>query len=722
MKVKIMVIAVAVLSVSCSGGAIYENEEFAWYSDSVRQGEYVSRPESVSEIVSDYPAADGSVRRWTRKNSISRFGKYTGADMFETALYNMAADELINNVEADSTLRTGALWGGVWTRDVSYSIVLSLADMLPEVSRTSLMRKVDRLGRIVQDTGTGGSWPCSSDRVVWALAAWKIYLATGDENWLRDAYSIVRRSLEDDYMVTFDSETGLFCGESSFIDWREQSYPRWMQPVDIYRSECLGTNAVYYSVFLIMSRMAAIQGLSSESEGYSQMADRLRDAINRHLWMEDKGYYAQFLYGRDNLIVSPRSETLGESLAILSGIASGERAGRIVSSMPLSSFGPTIFWPQICDVPNYHNNAIWPFVTSYYAYASAKAGNEDAVLFAIASNVRAAAIYATNHENMVASDGSLGTELNSHNMLWSIAGFLGMYRHLLMGLDMTPDGIAFAPFVPYRLRGERKIEGLRYRNMTLDIIVKGHGSGIKSFRLDGVPAEAFVPSDMTGCHTVEIVLDGNHDKGNGIDIQPYTASPSVPSSRIEDGYLRWEKADGAEHYLVLHNGVCVDSTVALCCRLDGKGEYQVIAVNNAGVQSFACEPLRFNPDNDLILIPVDKWLYRGKGSVETTVIIPEEGIYRIAWEYANGSGCTAQKNMCATRSLYIDGSFSGVSVFPQRGDGEWDNLGWSNSRKVHLSAGKHTVSLTFGRHNENMNIDVNTVYISALRISGEKTE
>ena len=52
--------------------------------------------------------------------------------------------------------------------------------MVPENVRTSLEVKIDQLGRIIQDTGTGGSWPCSSDRVIWAVAAWRVYLATGD--------------------------------------------------------------------------------------------------------------------------------------------------------------------------------------------------------------------------------------------------------------------------------------------------------------------------------------------------------------------------------------------------------------------------------------------------------------------------------------------------------------------------------------------------------------
>lgn len=44
---------------------------------------------------------------------------------------NLAVDEMVNNIEQDGTLRTGALWGGVWTRDVSYSAILSLSYMVP---------------------------------------------------------------------------------------------------------------------------------------------------------------------------------------------------------------------------------------------------------------------------------------------------------------------------------------------------------------------------------------------------------------------------------------------------------------------------------------------------------------------------------------------------------------------------------------------------------------
>ena len=166
----------------------YANSKFVWTDNYVVEGANVAMAPTAEEIVTTVLSKKGEPMRWVRKNDIYKFGKYTGTSTLETALYNMAVDEMINNFEKDGTLRTGLYWGGVWTRDVSYSSLLSLSYMCPDKVRNSLEVKIDRMGRIIQDTGTGGSWPCSSDRVVWALSAWNIYLATGDMEWLQKAY------------------------------------------------------------------------------------------------------------------------------------------------------------------------------------------------------------------------------------------------------------------------------------------------------------------------------------------------------------------------------------------------------------------------------------------------------------------------------------------------------------------------------------------------------
>ncbi|MDE5874774.1 MAG: hypothetical protein K2H15_03930, partial [Muribaculaceae bacterium] len=55
-------------------------------------------------------------------------------------------------------------------------------------------------------------------------------------------------------------------GETSFIDWREQSYPKWMQTADISQSEAMGTNVLYAAAMECASEMAEVLGKKKEAE------------------------------------------------------------------------------------------------------------------------------------------------------------------------------------------------------------------------------------------------------------------------------------------------------------------------------------------------------------------------------------------------------------------------------------------------------------------------
>ena len=68
----------------------------------------------------------------------------------------------------------------MWTRDLSYSTYLALAQFDPQRALNSLLFKTSVTkpsvsggftNQIIQDTGSGGSYPVSSDRMVWALGA-----------------------------------------------------------------------------------------------------------------------------------------------------------------------------------------------------------------------------------------------------------------------------------------------------------------------------------------------------------------------------------------------------------------------------------------------------------------------------------------------------------------------------------------------------------------------
>ncbi|MDE6558718.1 MAG: hypothetical protein K2K29_02385, partial [Muribaculaceae bacterium] len=328
---------------------IVSTAAYTWHGDTISQGEFFATAPDAETIISTYAAQPGYFmgidKEWHRKNDLTPYPRLSTPNRLHEAIYNMGLDEMVNAVEPDTTLRTGKEWAGVWTRDVSYSILLSMAYLQPEASRISLMKKVDSLGRIIQDTGSGGAWPISTDREIWTIAAWEVYKVTGDRQWLEYIYPIIKRSLETDRTAFYDNPSGLVRGETSFIDWREQSHPRWMQTADIYNTETLSTSVVHAEAWKVLGEIATILGHKDVAKDAFAQSEKIADAINSHLWMDDKGYYAMYLYGRDNLITNPRAETLGESLAIMWDVADPQRARIITESNPTTPFGVATFYP-----------------------------------------------------------------------------------------------------------------------------------------------------------------------------------------------------------------------------------------------------------------------------------------------------------------------------------------------------------------------------------------
>ena len=292
---------------------IFSSKAYSVFADRVEQAQFTARAISATEITSNYKSSDLKSKQqtaslWRLSKDVSAFPQYQSGYVLTDALYVLALEEMQNAVEPDSTFRTGKEWGGVWTRDISYSIILSMAVLQPKVAMYSLMRKV-KDGRVIQDTGTGGAYPVSSDRMIWAVAAWEVYKVTGDKEWLKKVYPIIKKSVAEDVLNIYDTETGLVRGESSFLDWREQTYPRWMQPADIYESECIGTNAVHYQVNIVLAEMAKLMDDETASATYKQAALKIKQGIQVHLWQEDKNYFGQYLYGRDfkNFVTEIRS-------------------------------------------------------------------------------------------------------------------------------------------------------------------------------------------------------------------------------------------------------------------------------------------------------------------------------------------------------------------------------------------------------------------------------
>ena len=740
----VAVLALASVGVSVQAQEIVKTDAYVWRGDSIIQGEYVAHAPSSTEIVSSYYAQPHYFMPvehvWKLKNDISMYPRLTTSNTLHAAVFNMGLDEMVNAVEPDTTLRTGKEWAGVWTRDVSYSIILSMAYMQPEASKISLMKKVNANGRIIQDTGSGGAWPVSSDRMIWAVAAYEVYKVTGDKEWLKFIYPVIRDSFEDDFKVVYNAESGLVRGETSFIDWREQSYPKWMQTADIYNSEAMNTSVVHAEGLRILSKIADELGKKKEAKRYAEAAKSLTDAINRVFWMDDKGYYAMYTYGRENMILNPRAETLGESLAILFNVASPERAKIISQSNPTTPYGVAIFYPQISDMPSYHNNALWPFVASYWTLACAKAGNEQATLQGFGSVFRPAALFATNKENFNLDNGDIATELNSSNMLWSLSGNIALTCRILFGINYEDNGLSFSPFVPKVMADNRTLSNFTYRDAKLNITVKGHGQNIKSFMLNGKECKPFIPADIKGVNEIVIEMDCEEIPAQAVNNQPNLKAPLTPIAWIEDGRLCWNPIEYIGHYEVILNGKRVAKTRQTSYALTEQGEWQVIGVSEAGVESFASEP-RSNADRFIVEMPDEKTSmksaeisyqpltpiagYNGNGFVETdhstaaisvTIDVPADGEYAFSLRYANGNGPVNTENKCAIRTLTIDGNKIGTVVMPHRGVANWDDWGMTNEVKTELKAGKHTLCIEYRPENENMNLSTNHAIIDCVKL------
>lgn len=727
-------------------GTIVATDAYRWSGDSIVQGEYVATAPSATEIVSTYHAQPGYFmpveQRWTLRNDISKYPQLTSSNKLHQAIYNMGLDEMVNAVEPDTTLRTGKEWAGVWTRDVSYSIILSMAYMQPEASRISLMKKVDPKGRIIQDTGSGGAWPISTDRMVWALAAWEIYKVDGDREWLKYIYPIIKRSYEADREVAFSPE-GLVRGETSFIDWREQSYPKWMQTADIYQSEAMGTNVVHAAMLRVLSEIASELGKKKEAAEYSAQADTLTDKISEYFWMPDKGYYGMYRYGVNHPVLNPRAETLGESLAILYDIASPEKARKITENNPVTPFGAAIFYPQIKDMPAYHNNALWPFVGSYWALANAKAGNEAGTLEAIGSVFRPAALFCTNKENFVLDNGDIATELNSSNMLWSLSGNLALTYRILFGIHFEKDGLHLAPFVPKALADTRTLTGFPYRNATLNITVEGYGANVKECFINGKPSRPFIPAKAKGTIDVRLVMDDVSPEPMKVNRRANVKAPLTPivhTAMSPEGVmtLTWNPIEYIAGYKVLRDGKEILTTRETEYVTSEPGEYQIVGFDGEGIESFASQPvsntqvitMQFPGEGTAMVSEEVSYApgkaisgFHGAGFVETDhkvqapelkINVPADGEYAVSVRYANGNGPVNTENKAAIRTLVVDGSKAGTIVMPHRGTGNWWDWGVSNPVKVHLKAGEHTISLPFMPWDENMNMKTNHALIDEV--------
>lgn len=724
---------------------------FQIMADSVVEASFLgmrnSKALSPTEIVTNYHEEG---ERWKLKEDISAFPQFSADNnTMIVALYNMALEEMQLNLRTDSTFATGKLWPDTWTRDVVYSIYFSFSWIHKDISKRTLRKQtLNNPKEALQDTGTGGSWPISTDRVVWALAAWEYYLSTGDKDWLAEAYEGLRYTAEKDIHVAFDRNIGLFRGETCSMDWRTHTYPNWFSNENIGESFSSGTNALHMFMYDFLTRTAKMLNKDKEEialwEKYHGLVKR---GLNERFWDSQRGLYTAYLYPEFmGYRPTQRVGIMSNGLCAVLGASSPEQVKSIVDNYPLYPYGGAVLYPTIPDDFSYHNKSVWAVWQTPYMYAAKKAGNMNAVEHIMKSGIRQGAMFLTHKENMTHDTGyDRNTALNSDRQLWSVASYISIVYRMLFGMEMTETGMQFSPIVPEGLvHGNLYLKNFQYRDATLDITVKGTGNKVKSLKVNGesqiTPYE--LPATSKGKYTIEIEMTTDQSVSGNINLVEAGPrkcwSPLEPVIANENGKLVWDQVPGLTYKLYSAKSE-QPVTTPFDISNPVNAFYSVYAVDEKGFESDLSNPVLLTSYTAVYEAEDARYKGRiqsgepgfsGKGyvadfsekpaDIEFTIDIPEAGDYGIALVGSNG--VAMHDVYCYIRSVFVDDKDMGTFILESSGN--WKNRTTSNYLVLkNLSAGKHTVKLRWNPEGKGYDFnmshgkrDRNDAYLDYLKV------
>jgi hypothetical protein len=490
---------------------------------------------------------------------------------------------------------TGEKWHYVWTRDLSYAADLGLAMLDPlrvmhsldfklsgyrpgVINAAKVAGSADGL-QVIQDTGSGGSWPVSTDRITWAFGAEEVLKTLPDAErkaFAARALKALVNTIENDRLAAFDTTDRLYTGEQSFLDWRDQSYAAWITSdiASMATSKALSTNVGHYKALTLAATLAAEQGQGALAKKYNAWALDLKRAINQRLWLQDEGLYSSLTAPHFDGAPMHKFDWLGQALAIVTGVADGERARTILAHYPHGPMGAPVIYPQQQGMPVYHNRAMWPFVTAYGLKAAAMTGNVSVADAAYQTLMRGASLNLSNMENLEWLSGQpllldeknpslIGPVINSKRQLWSVGAYLGMVIENVFGISVRNDGIDIRPFITSRLRRETfgqshsiTLNKLQLRDKSITVTIKlppaVPGDGyyvVDSVSVNGAKASQHVSwRDLTAHSIIDIQLGALAPGQHGIrrvSADPYTESSTVFGPREPE--IANLARDGAGH-------------------------------------------------------------------------------------------------------------------------------------------------------------------------------
>ncbi|MBQ1977435.1 MAG: starch-binding protein, partial [Ruminococcus sp.] len=545
------------------------------------------------------------------------------------AAYNLTMEEIFKSINYDETFGdvfyTGTNWHKVWTRDTAISMQYILSWMFPEISTNCASAKVvGKDGNLTfeEDTGTGGSYPVSTDRIIMMLAVWETYLADGNEETLEYFYEVASNTISQDLEVVYDKEAGLFRGETCGLDHRDKTYGDWTGEDDqngivtIAEGKAASTNIIYCQAMKILSEAATILGKDdAEAKAWADLATDLEAAIANRLWHDELGTYASWEY--PDWMGSPlpyKQDVLANGYAVWYNIGGDEKSNSIMENHTLVNFGANTVYPQKnaqrwTDY-KYHDSGVWPGWEALLMIGAVNHKDENNLLAEEIWNscIRGAVACLTNYEVI---DYETGEGLHSTQQLWSVAATMAGYFRVLYGMEYTTEGITFDPYVPQWMEGPFIVDNYKYRDAVLSLELNGKGDTVESIFVNGekVANDYVLPVDAQGEYSIVInVTDsGAKDKVNLKD-ENTAKAPKAPTATLSSGTLKWNSVanctykvwTGTEYVDVTGTSYTIDTTKY--------GVYSVVAVDKTtGIWSELSAPKEYNPTGTKITVNANNY-------------------------------------------------------------------------------------------------------------------
>lgn len=304
----------------------------------------------------------------------------------------------------------------------------------------------------------------------WGLAAWEVFCATANRQWLEQAFNKLQASLLRRIGRRNLTKTDLFCTPASTV-----------QPLEL--------NTLMVAQAKCAVEMARQLGRTPNPDAtLPRLARSLPLDINEALWHPSTSTYLSALCSYPYSLPVPTRSPGQTALAIMLDVATPDMARMAMARTPATPLGIPSVYPTSSPTPPAD-----PATQYAWAAAAAKLGHKGHLDFALG------ALLANLAEN---PDQSLGAAIA---------------LRIFAGIRLLPNGLVFQPCVPEAFPGVKRIRGLRWRDCLLDISISGTGNKVTSLMVDGHPGSPVHVTDLPpGRHTIDILLAGN-SLGNSDD-------------------------------------------------------------------------------------------------------------------------------------------------------------------------------------------------------------